>query len=167
MLNRSNSLPSAASTASDEAAGGRAAVEQRFRENYAAVQYNFVEFVTEHLADCSRTFGGDLQQVVLLGIIGQVYLKAMIDNGRAPQAVQGSRTAITSSRLADATGIPRETTRRKLADLARRGWIERVGTAWQLKVVNGEAPAKAALAALDDRAIDRLARLYVGLRDMS
>ena len=36
-----------------------------FRDNYFVMQYNFVQFFVEHLADVSRTFETDLQSVLV------------------------------------------------------------------------------------------------------
>lgn len=45
-------------------------VEVAFKRNYPGVQYAFVEFISEHLADVSREFGGDLQLPVLRAALG-------------------------------------------------------------------------------------------------
>ena len=44
-------------------------IEAQFRAQYPTYQYYFVEFFTEHLADCSRVFGGDLQLMLVLAIV--------------------------------------------------------------------------------------------------
>ena len=54
-----------------------AALSAAFRADYAEYQYRFVEFFTEHLADVSRAFDGDLQQAMILAIVGQVRLRAV------------------------------------------------------------------------------------------
>jgi hypothetical protein len=38
-----------------------------FRDNYAVMQYGFVQFLTEHLADVSQVFEADLQSVLIIG----------------------------------------------------------------------------------------------------
>lgn len=109
----------------------------------------------------SRAFDGDLQEALVLAIIGQVTLKVT-----APPLPDGpiDLPAISASRIADVTGIPRQTVRRKLASLERRGWIERTEAAtYKLVVTAGEVPAHRDLAGLDERAIDRTARLHVNL----
>lgn len=152
----------------DNALAGEAAKHaKRFRDRYPAVQYHFVEFITEHLADCSRTFGGDLAQVVILAIIGQVFLHAHLDRDKkGVSTLPVGGTGIGASRIADITSIPRETVRRKLAELARRGWIERLGSGWRLRMVGGEAAARGDLAALDSRGLDRLAQLHAALSSL-
>lgn len=137
------------------------------RRNYRGYQYRFVEFFVEHLADVSQVFRGDLQQVMVLAIIGQVRLSAL---GAATAAgddaarIPHEKLSISASRLADVTGIPRETVRRKLALLERRGWIVRSPPAgWRLAVDGDDVPARTALSDLDERAIERVARLFTDL----
>lgn len=139
------------------------AIENRFREVYPQFQYAYVEFLAEHLTDLSREFGGDLQPAIILAVLGQRMIQARI-------AVDGGAGTIPPpvmavARIADVTGIPRETVRRKLAELERRGWVERHKEGgYTLRTVNGEAPARADLKALDDRGIARAARLFTALR---
>lgn len=149
------------------------AVQGQLEENYAPLQYRFVEFLVEHLTDVSREFGGDLQQAMLLAVIGQVYLHALLRSGRDFQDFSSGQgdgqivtPFITASRMADVTGIPRETVRRKLARLEQKGWIEQLPDgAWRLKIAatTGVAQAREGLEALDRRSIARIARLYAGV----
>jgi len=120
-----------------------------------------VEFFTEHLADVSRAFRGDLQQVLLLATVGQMTLRAL--SAAAGGAVSGAADSITASRLADVTGIPRETARRKLALLAARGWIEADDAkGWRI-ARRGKRTAKVRedLAGLDRRGVERALRLHL------
>lgn len=145
----------------------KAQVGAAFRQDYPGYQYRFVEFFVEHLADVSQTFRGDLQQVLVLAIIGQVRLRALsaaTASGDDPERVPHNKTSISASRLADVTGIPRETVRRKLALLERRGWVVRSAEfGWRLAVDGAEVPARSALSELDERAIERVARLFTDL----
>lgn len=142
------------------------AVRRAFELRYPAYQYQIVEFVSEHLADLSRVFRGDLQQMMVLAIIGQVYLRAykealLATGGDHPGQLNAS---ISASRIADVTGIPRQTVRRKLSALITRGWIEKMDDATFRLVVTGEqAAARHDLDAVDQRSIDRVARLFCGL----
>jgi hypothetical protein len=139
--------------------------ENTFKSNYIEFQYVFVNFITEHLIDCSKVFAGDLQKVLILAIIGQATLNMAQRNGDAQgQVPQESAGPITASSLADITGIPRETVRRKLHEIAADGWIERTDDgSWRLRMEGGEARAGRDLAALDARGIRRAARLYTAL----
>lgn len=129
-------------------------------EHYPAIQYSFVEMITEHLADCSRVFDGDLQQVLLLGLIGQVFL----DHHRRKEGQTQDVRGLSASRLSDVSGIPRQTVRRKLAILAERGWIEETSPgSWRLKMAGHGSVARTDLAGLDRRNIQRMARFVSGL----
>lgn len=135
-----------------------------FQADYRTYQYCFVEFFIEHLSDLSRAFRGDLQAVIVLALIGQVQLRAMRQAGLAgqdPFSLPPERLSISASRLADVTGIPRQTVRRKLTALERRGWVERDdASAYRLALRDGTAAARIDLEAIDQRAMTRIARLF-------
>lgn len=139
-----------------------AEVEQAFRDDYVHFQYTWVEFFAAHLSDVSRAFAGDLQECLVLAIIGQLALQARLSAGSGePDPI--TPKGITASRLADITGIPRETVRRKLVKLESRGWIERSGSEWRLTMAPDLPPARRDLQGLDARGIHRVAALYCRL----
>jgi predicted transcriptional regulator len=130
------------------------------------LRYHYVEFLTAHLADCCRVFGGDLQEMLVLAVMGQVHLRAGLDVGPdglvKPRSIPGP-IGITASRIADVTGIPRQTVRRKLAKLESRGWIvPKPSGLWVIALRDGVAVArqgKDGLDALDARSMDRVLRM--------
>ena len=123
--------------------------------NFPLIQYHFVEMISDHFADCSRTFKGDLQQVVILALIGQVLIEHYRKNGGDLSQIRG----ISTSRLSDLTGIPRQTVRRKLALLANHGWIEQTELgSWRMVANDGATKAGQDLVELNDRNRDRIAR---------
>jgi hypothetical protein len=134
------------------------------------MQYNFVQFFVEHLADVSRTFETDLQSVLVLAVVGQMELQARIrsnylHDGEMPAGVLvGSAPRINSSSIAEVTGIPRETVRRKLEGLAGRGWIARDESGlWHIAVSGPDmTPVRRELAELDGRQQQRVSR-FLGL----
>jgi DNA-binding IclR family transcriptional regulator len=77
------------------------------------------------------------------------------------------RTSTSASRIADITGIPRQTVRRKLAALEEWGWIVRNpdGTC-RLAHTDGETAAKRDLSDVDRRALRRVARLFTDLETL-
>ncbi len=116
-----------------------------------------MEFLTEHLADVSRAFGGDLQEMLVLAIIGQKHLRAAVER-------QGGDAAISASRIADVTGIPRQTVRRKLKSLEERGWISQTpDAAYKLVIREGASAARKELDGVDRRSIERVARMHLNL----
>ena len=130
------------------------------------LRYHYVEFLTEHLSDCCRVFGGDLQEMLVLAVMGQVHMRAMLDAGPdgtvMPRAIPGP-AGISASRIADVTGIPRQTVRRKLAKLQSRGWaMPKASGLWVLAVRDGVALAREGqdgVEALDARSMERVLRL--------
>lgn len=141
---------------------------EAFRRDYLKYQYRFVEFFTEHVGELSRAFGGDLQSVIVLAIVGQMRLKAVretLARGETPgPRLQGDGT--TASRIADVTGIPRQTVRRKLLALRDKGWLEQDDAGvWRL-VADPDGDGSAArrdLSEFDQRAMSRIARLVADL----
>ncbi|MCZ0964585.1 hypothetical protein [Paracoccus benzoatiresistens] len=136
-----------------------------FAADYLTYQYCFVEFFLEHLSDISRAFRGDLQTLIVLALIGQVQMRAMrqaATTGQDPCLLPPERLSISASRIADVTGIPRQTVRRKFAALERKGWVMRTETgAYRLAMRDdGNAPARIDLEMLDRRAMVRVARLF-------
>lgn len=130
------------------------------------LRYHYVEFLTEHLSDCCRVFGGDLQEMLVLAVIGQVHLRALLDaapNGAVTPRLIAGPAGISASRIADVTGIPRQTVRRKLAKLESRGWAApRASGLWVLAVRDGVALARegeGGLDALDARSMERVLRM--------
>lgn len=138
-------------------------VENALLRDYPAAQYTLTQFISEHLSDCSRTFGGDLQEALVLAIVGQALLDSM-----RPGRPENARQSVIASRIADLTGMPRQTVRRKLLSLQEKGWIEQAeDLSWRISMRDGEAEAKYALADLDRRAMSRLARLFSQLEQIA
>jgi hypothetical protein len=139
--------------------GREAEIAEVMDANYRAVQYAYVQFLTEHLTDCARSFEGDLGQMLVLAILGQSLLQAY-----ARKESDAAAGAMGASRIADVSGLPRETVRRKLAKLARRGWVRQIeGGAWVIVRAEGGVPVRTALADLDARGTARLARLHAAI----
>jgi hypothetical protein len=138
-----------------------------FEASYRAYQYRFVEFFIEHLADISRAFRGDLQAMIVLALVGQVQMRATrvaVEAGMDPRELPTERVSMSASRIADVTGIPRETVRRKLGLLEDRGWIRcNPDRSWRLVVLDDRVPARTDLNEIDTRAIERVARLFADL----
>jgi len=144
---------------------------ERFTEEYVRYQYALVEFLVAHLTDVSRAFGGDLQQALILGVIGQVRLRARREAEEAGMALSPAQNiSITASRLADVTGIPRETVRRKLKLLQEHGWIaQQLDGAWYVVTdADGQdAPARRHFAEQEQRTRQYVARLIVDLNRLA
>lgn len=145
-----------------------AALVDGFGRDYPTYQYAFVNFLVDHLSDLSRSYGGDFQQILILAIIGQrrMNLRRRVDIADLPGP---EAMAISASRLADVTGIPRETVRRKLESLRQKGWVAQgPDGGWALaEDPNGEdLPVRRDHAEFDQRARRRIARLVATLETM-
>jgi hypothetical protein len=90
------------------------------------------EALTRYLIECRRAFDGDLDLFLIMAIVGERTFSAI----HAPESMSHSEFVsgtvgnveplpINLQSLADFSGIPRETVRRKLELLIRRGWVER------------------------------------------
>lgn len=131
------------------------------KDNYPVFQYAYNQFLSEHLADLSREFDGDLQQVLILCVIGQVFIAERI---KTPKSDELQPPGITASRLSDVCGIPRETVRRKLKRLEQKNWIRsNDDQSWTIVIDEGFSIARRDLLQLDERAVSRLARMHATL----
>jgi hypothetical protein len=142
------------------------AIEEAFLAAFLDTQYHYVQYLSEHLADCAAAFDGDLDMVLVMAILGQRRLAvAREDQGVSVPDV--SRVAMSARRLADVSGIPRETVRRKLEMLRGRGWIDQDPRhGWFIVGRSTSTPARLDLADLESRSFHRLARLYVQLSEI-
>ena len=104
----------------------------------AEVLLHMSHFFLRYLNDLYRAFDGDLAMVIVLGEISHhntthLFSPDRLDNesarrlreeGEKPWKGMPECNALS---LSMATGIPRETVRRKVAALLERGWITKVG----------------------------------------
>ena len=134
--------------------------------SYLDTQYHYVQFLSEHLADCAAAFEGDLDSVLIMAVLGQRRLTIAREKPDLNQP-DPARVAMSVLRIADVTGIPRETVRRKLEGLRRKGWIERHPRfGWYVSGTNSGSSARDDLRDLEVRSYRRLARLHVRLSEI-
>ena len=88
---------------------------------------------TSLLIVCRQHFSGDLDEMLILSIIGDRTLVAQrfeglsYDDFRSGRRNESRRKVTNVQSIADCSGIPRETVRRKVARLIERGWVEKRG----------------------------------------
>ena len=120
-------LPSARRAAID-----RSAVNRHPRAITLLMNMMFIR----HLIALYRSFDGDLVEAVVLGEVAHHNLAPLFNASRTPHElsealhladVERRQTLLPTNAfsIAQATGIPRETVRRKVASLTRRGWLAR------------------------------------------
>jgi hypothetical protein len=116
-----------------EGGGGRprtkGLVHQVMERQFSTLHPVWIEQHLNLLCELRRVFGGDLDTPIILAVIGQRYFETIVGkpfsysdalDGKAPPT--GERLTNIES-VAEAAGIPRETVRRKVNDMIRRGWI--------------------------------------------
>jgi hypothetical protein len=112
--------------------------QQVLHAHRAELAYLLNHYLTEHLVRVSRAFGGDLTAAVVLGTIAHHNLRRFHDEVVTKSAEsmhdlvqRGAHREYlrpcNAMSVASATGVPRETVRRKIAWLVARGWVRRVG----------------------------------------
>jgi hypothetical protein len=85
---------------------------------------------TTLVVECRRLFDGDLDEMLILSAIGERTLSPQRAAGLTYQKfLNGERNETKTGRIntqsiADSTGIPRETVRRKVIRLIDRGWVK-------------------------------------------
>lgn len=111
----------------------RGLVEGLFRSDFNRFQGLWVEEHLRLMTVLRRYFGNDMDKIMIMAAIGQQQLRdpALPQRAYAPASVGpllGNPARYTNvDRIAAATGIPRESVRRKVNELIAAGWVERVG----------------------------------------
>ncbi len=138
---------------------GQPDLEAVFADNYLPIQYAYVQFLAEHLVDCRKSFGGDLDDMMLLAVLGQRMISVKMEAG-ATAVDEEDRFWMSALRLSDVTFVPRETVRRKLIRLQAKGWVLADPVkGWRIAGTPGSIRARLDLTELDLRGRDRLLRL--------
>ena len=157
-------------TISQQKAGRAGHAEAVFSARYLEFQYRFVDFFVEHLGDLSLVFKGDLQMMLTLAVVGQVKIRTVHDailSGVSPSEADLLKNGITASRIAEIISVPRQTVRRKLAQLRDQGWVEQnPDQSWCISSIGGQDSVRAALADIDRRAITRVASFFTSLEGL-
>lgn len=104
-------------------------VVEAMKAGFSTLQPVWVEGHLAHLCELRRLVGGDLDKPIILAVIGQ---RAFATATGAPfsysAALRGEggagRSRLTNiESISQATGIPRESVRRKVNEMAAEGWL--------------------------------------------
>lgn len=105
---------------------------QSLNSNFGKLHAQHIGALTRHLVECRQAFGGDLDLFLVMTIIGERTFPARNAPAEMSHAqfVHGhvgdtEAAAINQQSIADYSGIPRETVRRKIEILIEKGWIVR------------------------------------------
>ena len=103
---------------------------KQYAERYGDVHPKILRHLIAWVLLMRESFDGDLDLMVVLAVIGDRALKDPSVRGYSYQGLidrkpVATRIPLTNRKsIADSTGIPRETVRRKVATLIARGWVE-------------------------------------------
>ncbi|MGL4541737.1 MAG: hypothetical protein ACRCUI_04415 [Polymorphobacter sp.] len=132
----------------------RGLVARLMHDDHARAHAAWVEGHLRLLTNLRAVFGNDMDKIIVLGAIGQ---QMMTDRRADDRSVAVSRDRLTNiGSIATATGVPRESVRRKVGELIAAGWIVRDTT-------GGLAVTKQAATELQpssDDAVDMLDTLF-------
>jgi hypothetical protein len=145
----------------DGPAGG--SIRKLYEADFAAAQSVWVEAFLELMVAMRARFGSDMDSIILLSAIGQQMLAdpdllVRGDAGMERAPARKWRYATNLDALARATGIPRETVRRKINALEADGLVNRLP---DQTVVIGPGAAQQ-LAPLTEATITMLDRIFSG-----
>ncbi len=108
------------------------------RQHHQESAFVLGRFMTEHLVRVYQAFDKDITAAIVLGAIHQynlqrnhAYIGEKSAEGFHQLAAQAEHLAhgraCTAMSISKSTGIPRETVRRKISALIRRGWLKQIG----------------------------------------
>lgn len=104
----------------------------RFFRNFGKIYGSSVAALVRHIIECRKAFDGDFDQFLIFTIVGERSFPAKDDRTDMNFSEFGALpvdtvcpNAINIQSIADYSGIPRETVRRKVAILISKGWITR------------------------------------------
>lgn len=105
---------------------------RRYADHQVEISLHMSHLTLSYLRKIGRAFDGDLTMVIVLGEIAHHslvdYFSSHVRTVRSLSSAQVVRRRLKSCSamaLARATGLPRETVRRKIIALEERGWLER------------------------------------------
>ena len=132
----------------------------KIKGNEEFLMFHFMEWIGSHLCDCSRVFKGDLIEMTVLAVIGQMFVRHHSNEATRYYALDGEVLTVSIAQISETTSIPRETVRRKLLLLQKRGWVEKMDNGgWTMKIVDGQSNANKDLQNLQMRSLTRLMNL--------
>jgi hypothetical protein len=108
-------------------------MEDEVKAAFGKVWPVHVASLTRFLIECRQVFDGDLDMFLVLAVIGdRTFSQRHADPEMNYEAFQSPERPLTQTldinlrSIAEYSGIPRETVRRKILELEERGWITRM-----------------------------------------
>ena len=141
----------------------RSAVTAALGANCATAPYHCVQVLAGHLTDCRKTLGGGFVDLMMLAVPGRHLLQGR-QKREACDTGATERIWIPALRLPDVTGVPRESVRRKLKQLADRGRVTQgPARGWGLAGSFGMVPVRIGPGDFGRRGLQRLGKLMTAL----
>jgi DNA-binding transcriptional ArsR family regulator len=141
---------------------------KRMAQQATVWRQEFSSFLIEHLADGMRVFG-DLEAMLIIAVLRDKFLRVHLS--AAVKIIPPNEClddSVTASEIAQRTGIPRQTVRRKLLSLEQRGLVTQTDkAAWRLISSQEQAVMSTDIASLENRGIDRVATLRSSVEPLS
>ncbi len=133
--------------------------------HYVEFQHNAIEFLVAQLVDFRKVFQGDLDETLIFLVLARYHLRE--ERTGLPENDQKRLPAqsLTQARLAEITEIPRETVRRKLLALEKRGLIEKdARDKWRIAVRENGPVIRTEYSEYWSREMKRLVKLVRALK---
>jgi hypothetical protein len=127
--------------------------------HYVEVQHQAIEFLVAQLIDFRKVFAGDLDEMLIFLLLARYHLREEIIE--TPSDVEYFPVhSLSLARLSDITEIPRETVRRKLIAMQKRGLVEKdEQDKWRISVRHGSPVIRTEYAEYWQREMKRLVKL--------
>jgi predicted transcriptional regulator len=120
---------------------GHEAFEENFQRAFSLVAFITNRHIVDHMVRFRRAFDLDFEALVLWAVLAHQNCVHLFPPGALPSQVLDAEGRLKDvdalglrplrlRHLSEITGIPRETTRRKLAILKEAGWIVQVRDGW-------------------------------------
>lgn len=107
-------------------------MEQQIKDMFGRIWPAHVHNLTRFLVSCRTAFAGDLDMFLVLAVIGEcTYSRQNADPSQNYETFSAGQleptlpVSINVRSIAEYTGIPRETVRRKINQLVEKGWVVR------------------------------------------
>lgn len=120
------------------------AIPEHYRRAFGIVAYTMNRFIIDHMLRATRSFDNDAEAMVLFGVLAHLNVAHMMPPGSRPSAMLDEKGSFPESQprlrpmrirdLAQITGRPRETIRRRLERMEATGRVLRVVGGYVLNV---------------------------------
>lgn len=117
-----------------------AGIPPEFRRAFGILAFTMNRFIVDHVIRAARLFDNDTETLILFGMLAHLNVVHLLPPGSSPGTTLDSRGRVPDSQrnlrpvrlrdLAQITGRPRETVRRKLEQMRAAGRVLRLRDGW-------------------------------------